>query len=670
MLLTTGGFALMAIGVSVIALVSRNYSRQATRQTQNLTDQFLPGLMTLARLQDAARNLKNINFQFALAKDDAAMDARTRAFAADLDQVARHVAGLQHLLHDAPAQQLIVAFEADLQRYRASSERFQAELREGEFVKAMATLDQEIEPAQRKIETQLTALNEQYFQRAQAASTRTAALLQQSEGFGVLATFVLTGFTLLCLVLSFVATRIIIAQLEKREAERQAAHDHLEKRVEERTQELAYERDQLRSLLDSSPDAIYFKDRDSRFVLVSRSTVQNILTEVPGLRERLLGPDAAPNGPVDPEKLVGLSDADTYTPEHAEFTRAAEQKIMRTGEPEIGKVEKTLYLNGSSRWALTNKMPWRDKNGQVIGTFGVSKDITELKKAEERLEEVHRQLLETSRAAGMAEVATSVLHNVGNVLNSVNVSATLVSDTVRRSRADKLGKLSALLAEHQHDLATFLSSDSRGKMLQPYLGTLAEELAREKQSMIVELEHLRKNVDHIKEIVGMQQEYAKTSGVIEIVSIPDLVEDALRMNAGSLARHDIEVVRDYIDRPVIPLDKHKVLQILVNLIRNAKHACDEAALQDKRIIIRVTTPENSIAIAVIDNGVGIPPENLTRIFNHGFTTKSGGHGFGLHSGALSAKEMGGALLAQSEGPGRGATFTLTLPVNSSTPVHE
>ena len=146
------------------------------------------------------------------------------------------------------------------------------------------------------------------------------------------------------------------------------------------------------------------------------------------------------------------------------------------------------------------------------------------------------------------------------------------------------------------------------------------------------------------------------------VAIVDLVEDAFRMNTGAMERHHVNVIRDYPDKPVVLIEKHKVLQILVNLIRNAKYACDDSGRQDKQIILRVANGNGSIKIAVIDNGVGIPAENMTRIFNYGFTTRKEGHGYGLHSGALAAKEIGGNLTAFSEGPGRGATFTLELPV--------
>ena len=137
------------------------------------------------------------------------------------------------------------------------------------------------------------------------------------------------------------------------------------------------------------------------------------------------------------------------------------------------------------------------------------------------------------------------------------------------------------------------------------------------------------------------------------------------MNAAALARHGILVGRDYQDVPVISVDKHKILQILVNLIRNAKYAIETAGKRDKRLAISIRSNErNMVQITITDNGIGIAQENLTRIFSHGFTTKRDGHGFGLHSGALAAKEMGGSLSASSEGPGKGATFILELPLSA------
>jgi len=293
--------------------------------------------------------------------------------------------------------------------------------------------------------------------------------------------------------------------------------------------------------------------------------------------------------------------------------------------------------------------------GSQIGQF------FQRKRSEAELDEMHKQLVDTSRQAGMAEVATSVLHNVGNVLNSVNVSSTLVSNQVRKSKAANLSKVVALLNEHAADIGDFLTNDPKGKQLPGYLGQLAEHLVGEQTTVLKELKLLHENIEHIKDIVVMQQSYAKISGVIETVNITDLVEDALRLNLGALQRHGVEVLREYEDLPLVDVEKHKILQILVNLVRNAKYACDESLRPDKLMTLRVTRASDLVNISVMDNGIGIPAENLTRIFNHGFTTRKDGHGFGLHSAVLAAMEMGGALKVHSDGADKGATFTLELP---------
>ena len=280
------------------------------------------------------------------------------------------------------------------------------------------------------------------------------------------------------------------------------------------------------------------------------------------------------------------------------------------------------------------------------------------------LNKTQAELLETSRLAGMAEVATSVLHNVGNVLNSVGVSAELATSKVREFRIGSLKNVAELLQQHSADLPAFLTTDPRGKVLPDYLLKLAVHLAEPQQAILQEMEMLQKNIDHIKEIVSMQQSYARGTGVVEILSVEDLVEDSIRINAASFSRHEVNVTREISSVPPLQTDRHKVMQILVNLLSNAKHALDQSE-GDRRMTVRVTqNQEGQLEIAVMDNGTGIAPENLTRIFSHGFTTKKQGHGFGLHSGALAAKELGGTLKAHSDGPGRGATFTLTLPLEN------
>lgn len=399
------------------------------------------------------------------------------------------------------------------------------------------------------------------------------------------------------------------------------------------------------AFLESVPDFVYFKDRQGRFIAASRSKLRR-------------------NGLERPDQIVGKTDFDFFSPENAQRAKDDEDQVMRTGVPIVDKLEHVKWADGRETWSLINKLPLRDTTGAVVGTFGLTKDITEAKKMEQELEQTRRELLEATRQAGMAEVATGVLHNVGNVLNSLNVAATVIADGLRDSRAETLARVSALLRERERagDLATFLTEDPKGRKVPELLDSLAAHFTAERERLRREVEELQRSVDHIKDVVAMQQAYATMVGVTEPLDPVRLVEDALRMNSSALVRHDVTVVRDLRPTPPVLGERGKILQILVNFIRNAKYACDEGGQQAKTVTLRIGPGDaGRVRIAVEDTGVGIPPENLTRIFQHGFTTRANGHGFGLHSSALAAREMKGSVAAHSAGPGHGATFVLDLP---------
>ncbi|WP_350404711.1 DAHL domain-containing protein [Pseudomonas sp. W17] len=282
------------------------------------------------------------------------------------------------------------------------------------------------------------------------------------------------------------------------------------------------------------------------------------------------------------------------------------------------------------------------------------------------LKEAQSELMDSARQAGMAEIATNVLHNVGNVLNSVNICSEVLSRTLRSSKAQGLGKAMQLINQHQDDLGRFFTEDDKGKLLPSYLNQLVEAIATEQQGMGEELAQLARSVDHIKEIVATQQSYAGASRLIEPLRVAELIEDALRMNSGALARHQVTVVKDYGPLPPVMGDKHRMLLILINLISNAKYAMSNLDDHSRTLTLSARVLDGqTLSISVKDEGEGIPAQNLTRIFSHGFTTRKDGHGFGLHSCALAAMEMGGQLNVHSDGPGLGATFTLDIPLISA-----
>jgi PAS domain S-box-containing protein len=323
------------------------------------------------------------------------------------------------------------------------------------------------------------------------------------------------------------------------------------------------------------------------------------------------------------------------------------------------------YVLGNKRSILEIRLsPIYGEGGQIVGATLFSRDITPHKEAEARLGEMHRTLVDVSRQAGMAEIATGVLHNVGNTLNSVNISTAVLADQLRKSRVAGLAKAAQLLRDNAPAVGTFLASDPQGRKLPGYLVAVAESLVEEREVMSQEVLALSESVDHIRSIITMQQKYARTVGAREELQVSQLIDEALRLDAASLESLGITVVREYATVPPLLADRHKLLQILVNLLSNARQALVESQQQEKRMTIRIRPSEGEqhLLIEVADNGMGIAPEHMTRIFTQGFTTKKKGHGFGLHISALAATEMKGRLTCASPGPGQGATFTLELPL--------
>ncbi len=299
-------------------------------------------------------------------------------------------------------------------------------------------------------------------------------------------------------------------------------------------------------------------------------------------------------------------------------------------------------------------------------TVELKSQIAAKDRAHKDLQLMQKQLIDASRLSGMAEVATGVLHNVGNVLNSVNVSATLLMDHLRASRLVKLQEISHMLSDHSDALPQFLASDPRGQRVLPYLNNLSKHLLDEREMLRKETISLVQNVGHIKEVVAMQQGYARAYGVLEKVAPQDLMEDAINISGPAIDRHKITLRKEIQKLPTMTTDRHKVLQILLNLVQNAKDAVKAGSAAPRLITLRLAAAgEDRVRFEVEDNGVGIASENLTKIFSHGFTTKESGHGFGLHSGALAAMELGGTLRAESRGIGEGALFVLELPQSAT-----
>ena len=394
----------------------------------------------------------------------------------------------------------------------------------------------------------------------------------------------------------------------------------------------------LDGVINAIPARVFWKDRD----LVYLGCNANFARDA---------------GFTDAKEIIGKDEYQMGWLDQAELYRSDDRNVIETGCAKLLIEEPQTDPEGNCRTLLTSKLPMRGPDGEICGIIGTYMDITERKLLESRL-------LEVSRYAGMAEVASAVLHNVGNVANSVNISANIFAEQVRTAPVADLARIVALLREQGAGLGGFFTSDPRGPKVLEFLYKLAEMFTGLQAAQLQEISLLQKNIDYIKDIVATQQSYAHFSGLVEELDVTDLVEDTLRIKSANFPRHEVQVVREFApELPAITTERHKVLQILVNLLTNAKAACDASPHAGKQIKVRVAHAGGRVSVQVIDNGVGICSENLDRIFNHGFTTKLESRGFGLHNAANMAKEIGGSLSVQSSGPGSGATFTLELPIH-------
>jgi PAS domain S-box-containing protein len=429
-----------------------------------------------------------------------------------------------------------------------------------------------------------------------------------------------------------------IAAVDSAYAEFEVDRNLIERSLELSAQELTEANSEIRAIFQAIPDLVFRLDHEGTILSVKSGA----------------------GGELPQQELSGRRIQECWLKNTGDGFAEVLRRVI--GDKSMVSIEHSEGAKGSETFYELRLVPLL--LDQVVA---IARNITKRKSAEAQLERMHKQLADASRQAGMAEIANNVLHNVGNVLNSVNVSAALIGDKVRDSKVQGLAKVVELINQHVTDLGAFLTGDERGKVLPGYLNKLVVALSDEKRTIADELHSLTKNIDHIKEIVATQQAYSGTTSVVEAVQIKDLMEDALRMNAASMARHQITVIREFAEMPLLQLDKHLVLQILVNLIGNAKYAMDSVPDRSHHITLRTEIAElddgSRLRILVKDDGEGIAPENLVRLFAHGYTTRKNGHGFGLHSCALAAKEMAGTITARSDGAGKGATFTLELPVH-------
>ena len=232
--------------------------------------------------------------------------------------------------------------------------------------------------------------------------------------------------------------------------------------------------DLLQALLEGTPDAVYFKDRESRFTLISRGLA------------RLLGL-------ADPQEAYGRTDRDFFSEEHASQAMADERHIMETGEPIIDLVEKETWPDGRVTWASSTKLPLRDAAGRVVGTFGISRDITARKVAEQRLHAAQRDLIEASRRAAVTEFAAGVFTQALGLLENAQIKTERIRRRTNRTAVDAVGHLAGRLAAQ-------LANGTGEHQLAVELCALASTSATDQRALLEDLDELHLC---LKQLAGM-----------------------------------------------------------------------------------------------------------------------------------------------------------------------
>jgi len=439
----------------------------------------------------------------------------------------------------------------------------------------------------------------------------------------------------------------MVEQVDRANQELRELNRHLEDKVEERTKQLRESESKFRTLFEESADAILVSTAD-HFLDCNQAMLDMMGVE-------------------DKHHFLSLS------PEHI----VPEQ--MSDGEPGTSQFDPT-FSEGADR--PSRQFEWVNRRADgtlfpsetVVTTFTLNgervlhmvlRDITERRETEEKLKVTQQKLVETAHSAGMAEIATGVLHNIGNILNSVNISTEEISGTLKSSKLKGFLKANQIVGENLDKIGYFFTEHPKGKLIPGYYISLGDAMKDEHRIMTEEIVALADKVSMMRDVISTQQNYAKATLYTEDVLISEIVEDALKLQLASLRKQGVKIVKSYDESLRGSVPKVKLVHVLTNLIKNGKEAMFDNDKHNKPQVLEIAMNDlggDTVEVRICDNGCGIEPDNLEKIFNHGFTTKTQGHGFGLHTCANFMTEMGGTLYAESSGLDHGSCFIVRFPL--------
>lgn len=417
----------------------------------------------------------------------------------------------------------------------------------------------------------------------------------------------------------------------------------LEERVESRTHALADSEAYSRAILDTVGEGIMTIDR------------QGFITSINSTAER--------DFRASQDELIGLHSsmllADRHWSDSSESQGYQDEVNGPFGNKNLGqRIDYEGVRSDGESFSLeciVTQVNHQNESVRVV----ILQDVTYRRDLETKLSDA-------AHKSGMAEIATGVLHNIGNVLNSANVAGEEILSITCSSKVDGLLKANALLLEHSSNIGEFFQNDPKGRLLTDYYVRLGEQIKAENETIGKEAVSLQEKIEMMREVISTQQSYASSGFYAEKIGIEVLVNDSIRVLESSLFKRNVKIFKQFDNIPQCLVQKSKLIQVITNLLKNAIEAVDHNDLQDKQKEIHIAISKESygcIKVEISDNGVGISKENQNNIFRHGFTTKPTGHGFGLHTCANSMTEMGGSLTVYSEGAEKGAKFTLIVPVD-------
>jgi len=390
----------------------------------------------------------------------------------------------------------------------------------------------------------------------------------------------------------------------------------------------------METFVNNIPDMAWVKDRNSNFIIANKAFCNAV-----GMANEFLV-----------NNTCDVCFGELATKFKADDRAVMESKSQKRIEESIVDAKQKVV------WLETIKSPLRNAAGEIVGTVGIARDITERKR-------LNAALNTASRLGGMADVAIGVLHNVGNAINSVNVSAQLVGDKLQSKSTKLMTRGMELLSTNKDDLARFLTEEPAGKAFLQGLPRLTASIVREQQEVIAEMDNVRRHLEQIMQTIQVQQEYARVTSVVEKCSLDQVIDEALSFVVARCKEQGVQIKTEVVEMLDITQDRNQIVQILANLLRNALDALADADRPEKVIgVVGQKHGDERFRIEVTDNGTGIAEEDRAAIFRYGFSTKRDGHGFSLHNSSTLAQSMGGALTFSSDGKDRGSAFCLELPI--------